>query len=192
MAGRKSDHGTERKTGITYMHVLVCSQNPVKVKAAKMAFSKFFPSCKVEGKKVPSGVSKQPMSEKETIKGAKKRIKNGKKLFPKADFWVGMEGGVEKIGERYYTFAWMCIEDKKGMQGLGRTASLPLPQKAVLLLREGKELGEAMDKIFSQKMSKHKGGASGLLSGGVLMRKNLYFQGMVCALIPFVQKKLFS
>ena len=70
------------------MIVAVGSLNPVKIQATLNAFKKFWPdkSWKIIGIETPSGVSDQPMSDNEYIKGAFKKIK--------ADFGVGLEGGL--------------------------------------------------------------------------------------------------
>jgi len=81
------------------MKVIVASTNPAKIKAVTDAFKKVFPEfkIKVESISVESGISEQPMSNKETLKGAMGRAKNARRKIPKADYWVGIEGGLEWI-----------------------------------------------------------------------------------------------
>lgn len=52
--------------------VVIASTNPVKVNAAKAAFVKCFPSATFEfiSSNVPTGVSTQPMTDKETEQGS--------------------------------------------------------------------------------------------------------------------------
>jgi len=90
-----------------------------------------------------------------------------------------------------YAFAWICIKSKKEKIGFGRTASFLLPPKIEELIKLGRELGEADDIFFDIKNSKQKMGAIGLLSKSKLDRKKLYEQGVICALIPFLNKKLY-
>ena len=54
------------------MKVAVCSTNPVKIEATRQAFAKVWPKEKWEiiSVEVESGVSNQPMSDKESIKQA--------------------------------------------------------------------------------------------------------------------------
>ena len=63
------------------MRVAVGSTNPAKIKAVKAAFQKVWPDKKwvVEGVEVKSGVSDQPMSTSESIKGATNRAKRSLK-----------------------------------------------------------------------------------------------------------------
>ncbi len=75
------------------MKVLVGSRNPVKLEAAKEAFSKYFDAVEVVGISVNSKVSNQPV-EDETFAGARnrafelKRINEAREL--KAEFFVGI------------------------------------------------------------------------------------------------------
>ena len=54
------------------MKVAVGSMNPVKIDAVRQAFESLFPDDKwdVKGIDIKSGVSNQPMSDKESIRGA--------------------------------------------------------------------------------------------------------------------------
>jgi len=80
------------------MKVIVGSLNPVKIKAAKEAFSRYFQNVEVIGVKVKSGVSEQPIGD-ETFRGAENRALRLKELVqnPNAHFFVGLEGGVIKL-----------------------------------------------------------------------------------------------
>jgi len=174
------------------LKVIVGSENPVKIKCVKNVFSEYFKEVKVIGKRVDSLVSDQPKSERETIQGAKNRAKQ---IFLKykSDFGVGIEGGLEHINSRLYIFAWVCIMSKRGKIGLGRTASFPIPQKIKeLIIDDGKELGEADDIFFGTKNLKQGIGAIGLLSKGKLDRTKLYEQGVICALLPFLNEELYK
>lgn len=57
------------------MKVIVASQNPVKINTTKLGFQLMLPDEEFEfiGVKADSGVSDQPMSNEETLNGAKSR-----------------------------------------------------------------------------------------------------------------------
>ena len=171
--------------------IIVGSENPVKIKAVKNVFSKYFEKVKVIGRKIDSGVSSQPKTEGETIQGA---LNRANRIFEKyrPDFGVGIEGGLEYIKNNLYAFAWICIRSKEGKIGLGRTASFPLPHRIERLIKNGKELGEADDIVFGLKNTKQKMGAIGLLSKGKLNRTKLYEEGVICALLPFLNEELYA
>lgn len=177
--------------GKIMLKIIVGSKNPVKIKCVENAFSKYFKNVKVIGKEIKSGVSHQPKIEKETIQGAVNRANQILRKY-RPDFGVGIEGGLEYIKGKLYTFAWVCIKSKEGKKGLGRTASFPLPPKIEKLIKGGKELGDADDIVFGIKDTKQKMGAIGLLSKGKLNRTKLYEQGVICALLPFLNEKLYA
>jgi inosine/xanthosine triphosphatase len=173
--------------------IIVASQNPVKVKATLDGFRKMFPKeqFKIKGIKVDSEVKDQPLSDEETLLGAENRAHKAMKNYPKADYYIGIEGGVEQKGKEMYTFAWVAIVSKKIM-GRGKTASFLLPPKVVKLIKEGKELGAAMDRVFNKTNSKQKEGAIGILTGGIIDRKTLYTPAIISALIPFKKSSLYN
>ena len=79
------------------MQIIVASTNPVKIEAARQGFARIFPDAAldVSGISVPSGVGDQPMSDAETLLGARNRADNARDARPNADYWVGMEGGLQ-------------------------------------------------------------------------------------------------
>jgi len=86
--------------------VYVASKNPVKIRASQIAFEKIFPieTFAFEGVSVPSDVSDQPMSDEETLTGALNRAAHAKKEKPDANYWIGIEGGIEKSGTGMMAF----------------------------------------------------------------------------------------
>ena len=172
--------------------VIVASKNPVKIEATKSAFKKVFPREKIliEGVSVKSGVGDQPMSDKDTYKGAHNRARNAKRQFAKADYWIGIEGGINAAGNEMLTFAWIIILSENKL-GKARTGSFFLPEKVVKLMNKGMELGDADDIVFGKSNSKQKNGAVGLLTKNVLTRTSFYESAIVLALIPFKNSELY-
>jgi inosine/xanthosine triphosphatase len=172
--------------------IIVASKNPVKINSILNAFVKIFPDEKfeVEGVSVPSGVSDQPMGEDETIKGATTRVANAQKLYPDADYWAGLEGGIVKSDFGLMTFGWIVVKSKERI-GYGRTVSYFIPPKVAELVLSGKELGEAMDITFQKTNSKQDIGASGILTNAMYTRTEMYMGGALVALIPFLKPELY-
>ena len=80
--------------------VAVGSTNPCKVDAVRLSVASAFPEATVQVKAFssPSGVSDQPMGDKETITGAGNRARAAATSFAESegappDFAVGLEGG---------------------------------------------------------------------------------------------------
>ena len=173
--------------------IVIASKNPVKCNAALYGFQTMFKETffEIEKISVPSEVSEQPMTGEETLQGAINRAKNAQKESPKADFWIGIEGGIQEENQEMEAFAWVYMIAKNGKTGKGKTGSFYLPKKVVTLIKEGKELGEADDIVFKQRNSKQQGGAVGILTKGVLDRESYYQQAVILALIPFVNDDLY-
>lgn len=172
------------------MNIVVASKNPVKVDATRRAFTRLFPDASIQlaSVDVSSGVSDQPTSDGETRRGARTRAMNASQTEPGADFWVGMEGGIEVIDDQLMAFAWMVVLGPKGDFGEARSVTVPLPPAVKELVDNGLELGDANDKVFATLNSKQGGGAYGLLSNGLYTRESVYRQTLIIALTPFVNE----
>ena len=172
------------------MKIVVTSHNPVKIEAVKQAFTSQFPKQDIEliPLGVDSGVSDQPMSDQETRLGARNRVEVAKLKTPDADYWVGLEGGLDFFDGHLMAFAWMVVAGDGNRISETRSATLPLPPQVQSLVSEGLELGEANDRVFSTLNSKQGGGAFGLLTDGLLTRESIYTQTLILALVPFVHK----
>ncbi|MCH8332192.1 MAG: inosine/xanthosine triphosphatase [Bacteroidetes bacterium] len=174
-------------------HIIVGSQNPVKVSATLNAFQRMFPEVnfQVEGIAVPSGISDQPMSSEETLLGAMNRLAAVKSAQPSADYWVGIEGGLEVTDEDMEAFAWIVVSNGE-LMGKGRSGSFFLPPQTQDLIRKGHELGTADDILHNLSNSKQEGGTVGILTEDVLGRTEYYEQAIILALIPLKQQGLYK
>jgi len=172
------------------MKVVVASTNPVKVAATQEAFATLLPDATLEmiPLRVASGVSDQPASDAETRRGARNRAAHARAQQPEADYWVGLEGGIEVFEEQLMAFAWMAIVDRNAKLSDARSATLPLPPAVQKLVAGGMELGDANDQVFATVNSKQGGGAYGLLTDGLYTRESIYTQTLILALLPFVNE----
>ena len=174
------------------IRIIVASKNPVKLEAVKEGLSSLInDEIELIGVSVESGVSDQPMSEVETLKGASNRVMRAMNHFPGYDFYVGLEGGVEPHTDGLMAFAWMVISNGVKI-GKARTASFFLPPEVAKLVHGGMELGHADDIVFKKDNSKQQNGAIGLLTNDAITRKSLYLPAVQMAFIPFLNPELYS
>jgi len=173
--------------------IIVASKNPVKLNATRRGFEQMFPETEfiVEGVSVESGVSDQPIGRDETLQGAYNRLNGIIEIVPDADYWVGVEGGIEVHNKEMEVSAWIVIQDKSGRQGKGQTGTFVLPPAIAEHINDGKELGTATDIVFGQTNSKQAGGSIGELTGGLIDRTAHYDVGVIFALIPFKNPELY-
>src|SRR3989344_1784133 len=96
--------------------VVVASTNPVKIETTKIGFGFVFPDEEFvfEGVMASSRVSDQPLSEEETLQGAHNRVTHAQELVPDADFYVGLEGGMEDKEGELHEIAWIVVKSKEG------------------------------------------------------------------------------
>jgi inosine/xanthosine triphosphatase len=177
------------------MLILVGSKNPVKVESVKDAFEKYFSNVNVQGFDVSSGVSDQPVND-DTFKGAQNRAEAlfviNKASRMGAQYFVGIEGGIINISGKWFSCGCICILNDRGIAGFGTSSHFSLPMNIIDKLLQGIELGQVIDEITDQHNSKQKSGAIGHLTKDVITRKDLYTQGIITALIPFLNPDLFK
>lgn len=173
--------------------VSVGSQNPVKIDAVQEAFSKIWPEKQwvTKGVDVPSGVADQPVTDDESIKGAITRAKRAMSKSP-ADFSVGLEGGLQKIGQNWYESGWAAVLNKKQTLATGSSIKMLVSNDIIAMIKEGKELGEVTDIIFKKQNSKKEMGYFGLMTKGAYTRKDAYRDGVISSLVRFLHPKMFE
>ena len=141
-----------KKRTIHPLHsVAIYSKNPIKLQVAVKVFLDVFPDEEIKfiTCDAQSGVSDQPYGTEETKTGAYNRAQDSFYKNSDVDYSVGLEGGIEIIDEEYWVTAWMCVLNREGKAGYGRTSSYQLPPKIVDLLKEGKELSDAGDIVLN-------------------------------------------
>lgn len=173
--------------------ILVASTNPVKINATLLGFKKLFPGerFKAEGIAVGSGVSDQPMTDEETLTGARNRATKARAQHPNYDYWVGIEGGADIFEGDTITFAW-CVIMSKTRRGEAKSGSFLIPDKTEELMRTGLELSDADDIVFGRKNSKQQNGTVGILTDDAITRTTYYRDTIILALIPFKNPHLFQ
>ena len=172
------------------MKIAVGSTNNAKLEAAKIAVHKMFPQAEIIGVSVRSKVSDQPKSDKESIKGAINRARSAQKKTG-ANYGIGMEGGIQKIGKSWFESGWIAIVDKKGNLGLGSSARFEMSGKLAKELLSGRELRDVMNELTNRNDVHETDGAMGVLTAGHLKRAEAYSHGIIFAFAPFLSNKKF-
>jgi inosine/xanthosine triphosphatase len=174
------------------VRVAVGSTNPVKVGAVQSAFAMVWPASGVAciACDVPSGVSEQPMSDRETIQGARTRATSARDLTD-AEFGAGIESGLTEIEGAWYATGWVAVVDRAGTEGLACTMLRPVPHASLALVQQGMELGHANDRVFGATNSKQETGLIGLLTNNLLTREGVFRDGVIAALGRFLHPELF-
>ncbi len=173
------------------MKVLVGSLNPVKLDAVRDEFARHanYRTAEIAGHRASSGVSVQPKSLDETIRGAKNRaaecLQTGQ-----CHVAIGIESGLFFAGrpelDRVFDVcacAIWTLGDRYSQVGLSSAWEVP-PQIARLVYDHGLDLSEASLRAgYTRNENIGAGqGLVGILSGGALDRKAYTQQAILAAL----------
>jgi len=166
--------------------IAVGSTNPVKLAAVRAVLGALAPSATIASVAVASTVPDQPFGDDETIRGAVARA-SAARVALSADLGVGLEGGVVEEGDgSMRTCAWAAIVDAHGRSGVGGSLAMTLPPDVASMIRDGVELGVAMDRLVGAHNTKHGRGAVGILTAGIVDRQRAYEVLVAYALAPFI------
>lgn len=169
------------------MKIFVASKNPVKINAITLAAQANYPDLEVISLAVKSGVSAQPLTDQETLKGSINRAKALKKLASAEKLYshnqevlfIGAEGGVyhpsfAKKKQELWSTVWISVLDQENKIYSASGARFCLPQKLATGILAGKELGAVMGALFNDVNLKQKSGAIGILTNGFIDRTEEY------------------
>lgn len=175
------------------MKIAVGSKNPVKIDAVRESVIAFDAFAEVVGVGVSSGVSDQPLTLDEIQTGAINRAK--KALATGADWGVGIEAGITKVSNTltdYVDVAWCAIVDNNGNMTVGGSPQFEWPHHFVAHAKSGKEIGRVCATLTGDPNTKQKQGGIGVLSKGLLPRKDFCKMAVICALIPRLNPKMYD
>lgn len=143
-----------------------------------------------------SGVSCNPLTMEETIKGAKNRAKNA---FEHAiqengvcSYGVGIESGMyptDEVDTKFLDSSMCAIYDGKSYY-IGLSPSFEYPQAVVDRVLKGEEVGYMQD-IFGN-TAKGRKGAVGVLTSGRVYRDELEEYAVIMALTKIVSKEIYK
>jgi inosine/xanthosine triphosphatase len=153
----------------------------------------------IQGREVASGVSHTPISREELMQGARQRAEALHKMLSaaseSADFYVGLEGGLDVVSEngrpRVFLESWAYVTD--GLRGhFGSSGSIELPEAlAEEVLSRGTELSVAIDLYAGAVGIRDGQGAWGVLTDNLVSRQESFRLAVVTAFAPFYNQELY-
>jgi inosine/xanthosine triphosphatase len=185
--------------------VRVGSLNEPKLAAVRSAIGAYAPDAQVEGVAVTSGVPDQPIGFDEIICGARNRAARAFSGL-RCDLAVGIEDGLVALptggpaGEMtHLNIGCVAITDGK-RDSIGFSSAFGYPLACTVPAVDDREpIGVVFDRFWAA----HRGesaaqpsvlstGNIGRLSNGVLPRAEYARQGVLCALVAFLQPDLYG
>ena len=172
------------------MKILIGTNNPGKIQAAKEAFESFFEDIEIQGIPVLSEVRDQPV-DLEIYEGARNRVNNlikyAKENNIEAEYFLGVESGITNLLGKWEIVNVAIIKDKSGYESFGTSAGFPVPDKYVNEIIET-DLGKTMDKMFNEHDLRSSKGGISLLTRNTIDRIDITKEAFIMALTQFVNE----
>lgn len=166
------------------MKILIGTTNKLKIEGARQAFKEYFEDVEIEGFKVSSDVSDEPINE-EIIVGAKNRIKNLKKYAKdnniKADYFIASEGGISNFFGNWININTAVIENENGQMSVGISQSAQVPDRYIEEIKSSEMINLKM-KLFNTEEQK-KQDLDTILTHGKFSRTDLVKDAFIMALV---------
>jgi inosine/xanthosine triphosphatase len=168
------------------MKVIIGSTNPAKVAAVKNAFT--YTYSEYISLSISSGVSDQPFSDDETIKGAVNRAV-GAMQQGNGDIGVGLEGGVQETELGLMICNWGALASSSMEPIIAGGARFLLPEEIAVRLRAGEELGPVMDDYAKKSNVRKNEGAVGIFTNNLMNRSEMFTHIMSLLIGQYYYKK---
>lgn len=155
-----------------------------------------FSHAEVGGFEVPSGVSPQPKSLEETIRGSMNRARSAFKSDSRSVYGIGLESGLMEVPYTKTGFMDVCacaiFDGNRFHLGLSSVFEYPI-EVTRLVLEEGLDVTEAFNATGLSQNEKlgSAEGAIGLLTGGRVTRKDYTKQAIVTAMVHLENPELY-
>jgi inosine/xanthosine triphosphatase len=187
--------------------VAVGSTRRPKLDAVRDAFEalapKLFPGVRFEiaGREVPSGVRETPLSREEAMAGARNRAEALVRIAREETlawrYFVGLEGGLEVIEENgrrcAFLASWAYVTDGSARGAFGQSGAISLPESlAAEVLDKGVSLSVAIDAFAAKSGVRDGEGAWGVLSAGLITRRDSFRIGVINAFAPFFNAAMYA
>lgn len=179
------------------MTILVASTKAAKVDAVRAAVEQIaaidsrFTSVTIQSLEVGAVAPAMPMSDRETLDGARARAVEAARWATQAAapfLAIGLEGGLSSEPLETLT-SWAAVTD--GVRwGYGSGGRIVLPDGIAQQVRDGRELGDVIDEAAGTAIRGTRG-AWGLLTLDLVGRRDAFITATIAALAPFYNQKIY-
>ena len=152
----------------------------------------------VIGVEVESGVSHTPTSREELMRGARQRAESLEDIAKRRNqlwnFFVGLEGGLDVIGEngerRVFLESWAYVSDAT-YGHFGCSGAVELPPSLAEEVLAGRELSVAIDQFAGAAGIRDAQGAWGVLTANKISRQESFRVALIAAFAPFYNRTMY-
>lgn len=165
------------------MKFVLASTNKAKVEAVKKVLNEYFSNIEITSVSVESNVSKTPLSDEEGLRGCLNRIETLRKEYKNYDGYIGLEGIVTTVLEKYFVSGW-CIIELNGRQGIGCSAKVLIPSKIAEKINSNTEFKDLIKNEYPNVQEEKSAlwGANGVITNGIYSRVDEFEDSVRCAL----------
>ena len=177
------------------MIIVVASQSPAKVDAVRRAVERVgaidrsFQTATVRTIDVTGLSPKMPMTDRETLDGARTRASAAARSLASPFLAIGLEGGLSADPIHTLT-SWAAVTDGTRW-GYGAGGRIVLPDSVLAQVQAGRELGDVIDELASANI-RGTLGAWGWLTRDLVGRRHALLTATLAALAPFYNSQLYS
>jgi non-canonical (house-cleaning) NTP pyrophosphatase len=155
----------------------------------------------IVGREVPSGVRETPVSRAESMAGARNRAEALAQIARDENlawrYFVGLEGGLDVIEQNsqrnVFLSSWAYVTDGAGRGAFGQSGAIALPDPlAREVFDNGVSLSVAIDAFAARSGVRDAEGAWGVLTAGLITRRDSFRIGIINAFAPFFNAEMCS
>lgn len=158
----------------------------MKVDATKQAFSEYFTDFEIEAVSIPSGVNPYPWSDAEMLEGALNRARGALREVPNADYAVGLEGGLQRLGD-HMIVKQLAVVIGGDEIGIGLSPGYICPEGILEKIKPQQESSRRrIDAFFGEEEILSKEGPIGVLTRSKMTRTDASRDAVLCALTRFM------
>jgi inosine/xanthosine triphosphatase len=149
----------------------------------------------------PSGVRETPLNRAESMSGARNRAEALVRIAREENlpwrYFVGLEGGLDVIEQNSrrvaFLTSWAYVTDGSGRGAFGQSGAIALPDAlAREVLDNGVSLSAAIDAFAARSGVRDAEGAWGVLTGGLITRRDSFRIAVINAFAPFFNAGMYS
>jgi inosine/xanthosine triphosphatase len=175
--------------------IVVASTRPAKVDAVRAAIDRIaaidpaFHHVLIESLDVGAVALAMPMSDRETLDGARARAAAAALAASRPFLAIGLEGGLSAEPLETLT-SWAAVTDGERW-GYGSGGRIVLPDTIARQVRGGRELGDVIDEAAGEAIRGTRG-AWGLLTRDLVGRRDAFVTATIAALAPFYNQSMYD
>jgi inosine/xanthosine triphosphatase len=176
------------------IHILVASTRSAKVDAVRAAIEQIaaidprLKAATIDTVDVGSVAPAMPMTDRETLDGARARAAAAARSAVRPFLAIGLEGGLSSEPLETLT-SWAAATDGERW-GYGSGGRIVLPDAIARQVRGGRELGDVIDEAAGEAIRGTRG-AWGLLTLDLVGRRDAFVTATIAALAPFYNPAMY-